>query len=104
MGSPSRARRLVRESWPNQSLDAANKGKHHPPRGGDRRMYRRIRRNPHCIRPKSPNTRILHLRSVRVWLTDPGNLNLVPTVPTIADEKPTLPRLSRHQDGLRLIL
>ena len=67
-------------------------------------MYRRIRRNPHCIRPKSPNTRILHLRSVRVWLTDPGNLNLVPTVPTIADEKPTLPRLSRHQDGLRLIL
>jgi PAS domain S-box-containing protein len=41
---------------------------------------------------------------VRVWLTDPGNLNLVPTVPTIADEKPTLPRLSRHQDGLRLIL
>jgi sigma-B regulation protein RsbU (phosphoserine phosphatase) len=29
---------------------------------------------------------------------------LVPTVPTTANEKPTSPRLSRHQDGLRLIL
>jgi PAS domain S-box-containing protein len=30
--------------------------------------------------------------------------NLVPTVSTIANAKPTLPRLSRHRDGLRLIL
>src|SRR5262249_40245912 len=55
-----------------------------------------------CLR--LPNTRIVHVRPVGGLAHGCRNSNLVPTVPIMANEKPTSPRLSRHQDGLRLIL